>query len=190
MDLDKAIKERHSVRNFKTTKKPDYRKIILAIEAATKAPLAGNNSSIKYILVSDKEKIKQLSEAAEQDFFRNVDFLVVVCSDKKSLDKSFLDRASMYSRQQAGAAIENFLLKITDLGLSSCWIGAFADDLVRKILKIPENIELEAMLPVGYELGKTKPVKKSDLDRVMFFDGWGYERKFMTGRAAAKIDDI
>ena len=180
MDIDKAIKERHCVRNFKTTKKPSYREVIAAIEAATKAPLAGNIYSVKYVLVQDKEKIKALSVAAQQDFIEDVDFVVVVCSDKKELERSYYARGEMYAKQQAGAAVENLFLKLTELGLSTCWIGAFSDDTVKRILRIPDNVDVEALLPIGYELGKGKQQAKPDLDFVLFFDQW--KNKFMKPR--------
>jgi nitroreductase len=184
MDLDKAIKERHSVRSFKKTKQADYKKIIDAMLAALKAPLAGNHPSVKLILVTDKEKIKQLAEASQQGFVDDVDNLVVFCTDKKYLEKSYGERGKMYARQQAGAAIENFLLKLTDSGLASCWVGAFSDEAVRRILKVPDNIDIEAFFPVGYELGKAKQLDKPDLDMCVFFDTFG--NRFMKPR---KIQD-
>ena len=177
MEFDKVIKERHTARNFRTSKRPVYQQIIEAIDAANHAPLAGNAPCLRYILIQDKEKIRKLAEAAVQDFFENVDFAVVICSDKSFLKKSYYERGEMYQRQEAGAAIENFLLKITDLGLSSCWVGAFSDETVKSILKIPESIEVEAILPVGYEAIKEKQKSKPNLDTVLYFDEW--KNKFM-----------
>ncbi|MDP1728950.1 MAG: nitroreductase family protein [archaeon] len=180
MDVDKAIKERHSVRVFKKEKKPNYREVISAIDAARKAPLAGNNYALKYILVQDKEIIKQLAEAAQQNFIADVSYILVVCSDKKELNKLYYERGKMYSHQQAGAAIENLMLKLVDLGLSTCWVGAFSDQIVKRVLQIPENIDVEAILPIGYEMGKAKQRTKPDLDDVLFFDLW--KNKFMKPR--------
>ena len=180
MEVDKAIKERHIVKNFKTIKKPDYRDVIEAIDAANRAPLAGNAACLRYIVVQDKDKIRKLAEASTQDFFQNVDFVVVVCSDKSFLKKSYFERGEMYAHQQAGAAIENFLLRITDLGLASCWVGAFSDETIKNLLNIPEEINIEVLLPVGYEMGKEKQKPKPQLDTVLFFDEW--KNKFMTPR--------
>ncbi|MCK4721500.1 nitroreductase family protein, partial [bacterium] len=52
-------------------------------------------------------------------------YIIVVCSDITQLKRSYGSRAEMYGRQQAGAVIENILLKVTDLKLASCWVGAF-----------------------------------------------------------------
>jgi len=176
MELDKAIKARRSVRRF-SSKKVKWQEIIEAIDSANKAPLAGNIYSLRFILIDDKEKIRKLSKAAQQDFFEHVDYIVAVCSDKTSLVKSYDERGEIYARQQAGAAIENFLLKIVDLGLASCWVGAFVDDEVKQILEIPQasrdSINVEALLPVAYEMpGYKKEKRKPDLDMCLFFNKW------------------
>ncbi|OGJ19056.1 hypothetical protein A3K73_01920 [Candidatus Pacearchaeota archaeon RBG_13_36_9] len=174
MDLDKAIRERHSVRRFKT-KKPDYVKILEAIDAANKAPLAGNIPTIKFLLVSDKEKIQQLAEAAAQDFVATVHYVVVVCSDTANCTRTYEERGELYSTQQAGASIENFLLKITDLKLATCWVGAFSEKMVGRILQIPPDIKVEGIFPIGYEMGATKQRTKPFINSIVYFDFWGNE---------------
>ena len=188
MDLDKAIKERHNVRSFKKTKKIEYQKVIEAIDAASKAPLAGNITAVNFILVQDKEKIRALAVAAQQDFLEQVDYIIVVCSDRKDLERNYYERGKSYAKQQAGAAIENMLLKITDLGLAACWVGAFSDQTVKRILDIPDEIDVEAMIPVGLELGQTKQKPKPNLDRVLYYDKW--KNKFMTRRRMAESTDV
>lgn len=177
MDLDKAIKERHSARRFKS-KKPDWKKIIEAIESGNKAPLAGNIQTVKFILVSDKEKIAELAEAATQDFVATAEYILVVCSDNDQIKRSYDERGEKYSRQQAGAIIENFLLKITELGLATCWVGFFSEETVKNSLQIPDEVEVEAMFPIGYEMPpSSKQRKKPDLDDVLYFDVW--KNKYM-----------
>lgn len=173
MDVDKAIKTRHSVRKFKTTKHVNWRDVIKAIDAARLAPLAGNLESIRFVLVTEEEKISELAQASMQPFIADAEYVVVICSDVKRQVRAYEERGKKYSSQQAGAAIENFLLKITDLGLASCWIGAFDDDKVKKILGIKDEAEVEAMFPVAYELGKGSQQYKPDLDRLLFFNKWG-----------------
>ena len=73
MDLAKAMKTRKSVRNF-SGKKPDWRKILQAMEYVPFAPMAGNQFSVKFVLVSDKKKIIKIAEACQQDFVGNVDY--------------------------------------------------------------------------------------------------------------------
>jgi len=182
MEFDKVLNNRHSARKFKETKKPDYRKVMEAINAASKIPLAGNLPCLKYILVSDKKLISELAEACQQDFISKVHYIVVVCTDRKFLEKSYYERAEIYAKHEAGAAIENFLLKITDMELASCWIGAFSNETVKRILKIPDNIQVEALLPVGYEIEKTEKKSKLTLESTMYYDGWGITKTNMTSK--------
>ncbi|MFH1500585.1 MAG: nitroreductase family protein [archaeon] len=180
MDLDSTIKERHSVRRFMSTKKPNWQDILEAIEAARKAPLAGNIPSLKFIIVNEPERIAKLAEASQQDFIADCAYIVVVCSKGDQCERSYGERAKRYCKQQAGAAIENFLLKITDLGLATCWVGAFADHMIKHALQIPEEVEVEAIFPIGYE---KKPVgqqrKKLDLQSCLYFNVW--KNKYMAG---------
>jgi len=180
MDLNRVIKERHCVRRF-SGKKVDWRKVIEALDAARVAPLAGNISCVKFIIVQDKDKIKKLAEASQQDFINNTEIVAVFCSDNSQIKRSYNERSLMYGRQQAGAAMENFFLKITDLGLATCWVGAFVDDQVKEILGIPENVDVEGMFPVGYErIPKEKQRQKTELDNILFFETW--KNKYLGGQ--------
>src|SRR3989304_553788 len=104
MDLDKALKERHSVKKFKS-KKPDWRDIIEAIDAARYAPMAGGNYSLKFILVSDSEKIRNIAEACQQPFVAQAHYVVVACSNPGRTTTAYGKSGESYLRQQAGAAI-------------------------------------------------------------------------------------
>jgi len=172
MEFDKCVSERRSVRKFKT-KIPSLKDVFTAIDAANKAPLAGNIPAVKYVVVDDKDKIKELAEACGQGFVSSVGIVVVACSDKENIVRSFDERGEKYIRQEAGAAIENFLLKLVDLGLSTCWVGAFSDEQVKRILKIPGNIEVEGIFPIGYEMEKGKRKFKPDIKTRVYFNSWG-----------------
>lgn len=172
MQLDKAIQKRHSVRRF-TSKKPDWRDIIECIDSARYAPMAGNIYSLKFILVSDREKIQKLADASQQHFIAQAHYVVIVCSDPKKTLNCYEERAKKYCLQQAGAAIQNFLLKIEECKLATCWIGHFVDSLVKETLQIPEEIEVEALFPIGYEFGKTEKRKKTGMDKILYFEKYG-----------------
>ena len=72
-------------------------------------------------------------------------------------------------------------LKITELGLSTCWIGAFDENPIKRALHIPDKVKVEAILPIGYEMGKSFIKEKISLKRIIRFNDWkiteikGYE---------------
>jgi nitroreductase len=188
MQLNEAIKKRKSVKKF-LDKKPDWRKILRAIDLARFSPAAGNQFVCKFILVSDKGKIKRLAKASMQDFVGHVDYVVAVVSDDSALIKSYEERGERYARQQAGAAIENFLLALTELGLSTCWVGHFSDEEVKEILEVPEKMTVEALFPIGFESKiKTREKAKIDLDNVLYFDKW--KQKTMTPKEVTTLESV
>ena len=175
MEFDKLIKIRKSVRKFKD-KKPDWRDIIECIDSARYIPVAGSNYTLKFILIDDKEKIEKIAEAAQQSFISQVYYLVAVCSTTSRTINSFGKRGEIYLKQQAGASIQNFLLKIEEKGLSTCWVGHFVDEQIKKELKIPGDVNVEAVFPIGYEFKKQKPKTKVELDRILYFKEYGRKK--------------
>lgn len=172
MQVESAIKKRRSVKVYKD-KKPDWRDIIECIDNVRYTPMAGNVISLKFILVSDRDKIQKLADAAQQDFIASAHYVVVFCSDPEYTTSLYEERGKKYLRQQAGAGIQNFLLSLVDKGLASCWVGHFNDKLVKDILKIPANVDIEAMCPIGYETSvrwRKENKKKTILDSMLYFD--------------------
>jgi nitroreductase len=175
MDLDRAIKERQSIRKF-NSKTPDWRKILECIAAAKYAPMAGNNFTLKFILVSDSEKIEKISENCEQPFINQAKYVVVVCSVPARIVNAYGKQGEVFARQQAGAAIENFLLKIEEEKLSTCWVGYFSERLMKEALSIPEDAQIEAVFPIGYTNERGKKRLKPELDSMLFFEKYGNKK--------------
>jgi nitroreductase len=176
MDLDKAIQSRHSVRKF-SNKKPDWRTIIECIDVARFAPMAGGNYTMKFILVDDEKKIKEIAAASQQKHVGEVSYIVIACSDIKRTVNAYGKDGEKFARQQAGAAIQNFLLKIEESGLSTCWVGYFVEDEIKDLLKIPEEVHIEAIFPVGFEFEKKRTKeRKIDLDRILYFNKYGDDK--------------
>ena len=87
------------------------------------------------------------------------------------------ERGRVYSRQQAGAAINTILLKLVDLGLSACWVGAYSDEIIKQLLKIPEHMQIEAIIPVGYSSGKNKKKRKISLTAALNWEQYDIKRR-------------
>ena len=169
MDLDKAITERHSVRKF-NDKKPSWKTIIECMDSVRYAPMAGNNFTLKLILVDDSAKINKIAKACQQPFVAQAQYVVVVCSDSTRPSNAYEKKGEVFTRQQAGAAIQNFLLKIEDAGLNTCWVGYFVEEQIKRELKIPAKIQVEAVFPIGYEDIKPRKRLKIELDRILYFN--------------------
>ncbi len=171
MEFDAIIKKRSSVRSFKSKVAP-WDKVLEAIDAANQGPFAGNHNNLKFLIVENKESINKISELSDQLWINESGILVIVCSEEKELAYKYEERGRTYSRQQAGAAIATFLLKIVDLGLAACWVGAYDDEGIKHFLKIPKEANVEAVIPVGYEKEKTPKKKKKELENTIYWEKW------------------
>jgi len=158
-------------------KKIDFQDIADICDVARFAPMAGNIFTLKILIISDKKKIEEISEIAQQPFLVDASYILVVCSQEGNVVKSFSDRGKRYARQQAGAAIQNMLLKIEELGLASCWIGWFDDNALKRALKIPSDVFAEAIIPIAQGDGKAKKIFKPELKSIVFFEEWGKKDK-------------
>jgi len=191
MQFKNLIQKRRSVRKFVLGGKiPDWRKIIRAVDAARFIPAAGNRYNLHFVLVSDPDIISQIADACQQHFIAEAGYVVVCVSDEQELEGIYGDRGRRYTAQQAGAAIENFLLGLTEEGLATTWIGYFYDDMIKGLLNIPQDLVVEAVFPIGFEAGNasTKEVHKADLENVLYFDAWG--KKEMTPQTRLPRESI
>ena len=175
MDLKSAIKKRRSVRVF-SNKKVDWRKILRAVDYARFAPMAGNYFPLKFILVSDKDTIRELADASGQGFVGNVQYIVVVISMDSRMVDAYGKRGKKYARQQSGAAIENFLLGLLEQGLDTCWVGHFSDAKVKRAIRMGDSKFdkhiIEGLFPIGKASVKSKANIKRELDSFLYFDYW------------------
>lgn len=171
MEFNTIVKKRKSVRAFKK-KKPDWRSVLEAIDLANQGPFAGNNNHLRFLIVEDDKIIDEIAALCEQKWIKQVKLVVLVCSDDTHLEALYGERGRIYGRQQAGAAIQTFLLALTNLGINSCWIGAYSDELVRGKLNIPQHIQIEAIVPLGFEDGNVKKPRKKELERTLYWESW------------------
>jgi len=171
MDFNNVIKKRASVRKF-SSKKPKPEQITELIETANLAPIPGNLYILMYIVVENPETISKIADACQQEFIKQAPYIIVVCSNPKQIKTMYDKRADKYVKHHVGAAVENILLKTVDMGMASCWVGAFSELTLKNLLKIPDGINLEVILPVGYEFTKarTKQRPKFSLVNRLFFE--------------------
>lgn len=176
MEFNTVIQRRKSTRQFKN-KTISWKEVLEAIDAAIQGPFAANHNHLKFLIIEDKQKIKKIAEHCEQDWIETAPTVILVCSDDTHLENIFSDRGRIYSRQQSGAAIQTVCLKLTDLGISSCWVGAYQDSIIREILGVPGHIQIEAIIPAGYSADSEKKKEKRALDTVLFWEKWGMDRR-------------
>ncbi|MEM3586336.1 MAG: nitroreductase family protein, partial [Candidatus Jordarchaeaceae archaeon] len=70
------------------------------------------------------------------------------------------------------AATQNILLAATAMGLAGCWVGAFNDEAVSQVLKLPDYIRPVVILPIGVPAESPKMPPRIPLDELIHYDKW------------------
>ena len=162
--LDKNIRERRSVRNF-TKQYIESDLIKQIVIAGISAPSGKNGQPWRFIIIhKNKELLSQLSALTVYNrYVSKADCLIAV----------YLDKSQSYDYikdvQAIGACIENMLLQATALGIGSCWIGEILNKAaeVNSLLGANNNLELMAVVALGYMDDKTPQPKKKGLDECL-----------------------
>ncbi len=160
----KRIQERRSIRRYSNEPLPDA-DIEEILMAGFSAPSAGNRQPWRVILVKRQEMKEQLAAAAGgQTFLAQAPIVLVVCAVPQESAERYGERGrELYAIQDTAALVENLLLAAHLLGYSTCWIGAFNEELVVSALSIPMAMRPVAIIPVGRAMGKIplKPVRRA-----------------------------
>lgn len=173
MDVYEAITGRRSVRRFK--KKPVPAEHVLAIlNAARWAPSAGNLQPWVFVVVTDAEKKKRLAEAAGfQMWIAGAPVVIVAGANLLITKRVYGSRGeTLYCIQDVAAAIQNMLLAAYSLGLATCWVGAFYEEAVAKIVGFPNHIRPMAIIPLGYGAETPAAPRRRRLEEIAFLENY------------------
>ena len=171
MNVLEAIKDRRSVRTF-TDKKVSEEDIRRLLEAARWAPSAGNTQPFEMVLVKASETKQKLSEVAlNQTLIQKASIVIAVCADVIRSSRGYGMRGEqLYNIQDTAAATENILLAAQELGLTTCWIGAFHEKKVAKIINAAKSVKPLAIIPVGYPAVRPIVPQKRAFNEIVHYE--------------------
>ncbi len=169
MDFYEAVRNRLSVRAYRPDPVPeDVLKRIL--EAGRLAPSAKNYQPWKFIVVKDEQVRAALVPACRgQAFVGAAPVTICACA---LVEQAWKGMGGYWSAEAVDVtiALEHMILAAAAEGLGTCWIGAFIEAEVRKVLAIPENAKPIALTPLGYPARPGTPRPRRPLDEIVCYD--------------------
>ena len=174
MDALDAIKLRRSIRKYKPIP-VEWEKVSLILEAGKSAPTAGNLQNFKFIAVTKKDVIKQVSEACINQLWMSTApvMIVVVAEPSKAVEFYGVRGERLYTVQNCATAAENMLIAATSLGLGSCWVGAFDENRLKEALDIPKTARPQCVITLGYAAEVVPEPMHYPLVNQVFLDSYG-----------------
>jgi nitroreductase len=172
MDFEKLIKERYSVRNFKTEHLPDE-VINKILEAGHLAPTGCNYQPQRILVLNTDEAISKLRDCTKCHF--GAPTAMLICHNKEESWVRKYDGA-LSSPVDGAIVTTHMMLAAHNEGVGCCWVMHFDPAAMRESFNIPENIEPLALLVMGYPAEDAKPIemhfKTRPLDEVVFYDSF------------------
>lgn len=147
MEFMELVQARHSVRRYRGEQvAPEL--VARILEAVRTAPSAGNFQAYEIYLVSGAERMKALAAATfNHDWIAQAPMALVVCTNNPRCE---YDGKDHWALQDASIAATLAHLAAADLGLASCWVGAFLPPKVAEVIGAAEGHVPMAVLTVGY----------------------------------------
>jgi nitroreductase len=159
-------KKRRSIRAY-TDKPVEEAKLRQVLEAAILAPTACNIQPF-CLVVSRGEDVAKLAAAYKNKWFLSAPVVITVCCDRSKSWKR--GDGKDYGDVDAAIVMDHLILAATELGLGTCWIGAFNRGEAIKALGLPGHMDPVLMTPLGYAAEAPEARARKKLDEVVC---WG-----------------
>lgn len=168
MDFETVIRERFSVRKFKSDKiqKEQLDKIL---EAWRIAPTAKNIQPQKIYIVQSEEWLQKIDSISPCRYGATT--VLLVCADKEA---SF-HRTDWYSTYDMDASIvaTHMMLEATNVWVDSIRVEMFDPNLAKEMFNLPENLEPVCLMPLWYKEDDRKPAhlhfEKKDISDLVLY---------------------
>jgi nitroreductase len=177
MEFEELVRKRGMVRAFRPDPVPDEL-IQKLLGNAVRAPSAGNLQPWEFIVVRDDESKRRLAKAAlSQMFLAEAPVVIVTCRDVERNAWSYGDRGRhFYSLSDVSCATMMILLTAGNEGLGACWVGAYRDEEVSRILGLPERVRPVALVSVGWPAEESTATERIPLAEVVHYERFGQRR--------------
>jgi len=174
LELESLLKRRAMIRAFRQDPVEDER-IWRILMNAWRAPSAGHLEPQDFVIVKDTSVKQRLVEAAlQQSFIEEAPVVIVVCADTRRNVGRYGERGrNFYSVIDASFASFIILLSAVELGLGACFVGAFEDEKVSKVLELPKEVRPVGIIPIGRPAEKPRRLRRIPLERRVHLNTYG-----------------
>ncbi len=169
MDFADLIQYRYSVRSY-LSKAVEEDKLHLVLEAARLAPTAANVQAFRLIVARTEGRETELKRIYPADWFVAAPLIICICGIPAKNWKR--NDGKNYSDVDVAIVMDHLILQATDLGLGTCWIGAFDAAATREVFDLPDEAAPIALTPLGYAADKPRSKNRKPLEKLLSYERW------------------
>ena len=171
MQVLDVIRARRSVRRYKQDPIPEE-VFSRVMEAARLAPSGKNLQPWKFIIVKDQGLKDRLAEASRRQLFiAKAPVIIVACGYP---DRSYQHQGNYMTSWSIDVtcALDHLMLQAQEDGLGTCWIGAFEEKDVKRLLNVPEDVRVLALTPLGCPDEQPRDRGRKSLEEIISYDSY------------------
>lgn len=116
------------------------------------APSGGNKQPWHFIVVDDREAIKEISRLKTEShkWIENASLIIVGTTDPLNAGVyNYGGKKKNLCEIDLAISMAFMDLAAVSLGLGTCWVACYEDRKIKKLLDIPLNLRLVVMLVIG-----------------------------------------
>ena len=170
MDFPDIVAKRFSVRKY-LDKPVEKEKLTAVLEAGRLAPSACNFQPWHFLVITEPERRQAMAEVYHQSWFIDAPVIIGVLLDSEKAWKR--SDGLSYGAVDAAIAMDHMILQATELGLGTCWIGAFNAQKATEVLSLPVTIEPLLFTPLGYPAADAPEKRRKPLDDIVHWEVFG-----------------
>ena len=170
MSVYDTIKSRASIRRYRARAIPEE-ELKTILDSARLAQSAGNRQPWEFVVVRDRGTLKALVRMAGFQVFVGKVAAVIVCIANPNACGGVGTLSSFLV--DSAIATENMALTAWELGIGSCWIGAYSEIEVRKLLGVPNRLRIVSLMTLGYPDEEPGSKKRKSLDEIVHYERYG-----------------
>jgi nitroreductase len=192
VDVFEAMRTTRAMRRLDASLPVSDEDIWTIVEYATKAATGGNSQPVRWIVVRDAEKRRQLGEIY-RECWAEVGAMYRQRTPAEDTQTNRILTSADHLGEHMGEApviiipaskggdagsvypgVQNLFLAARALGLGTTLttVHRLKEADVRSVLGIPDDVQTWAMIPVGYPTGRWGEARRRPVEEITYWDGW------------------
>lgn len=168
MSFIKLIEDRYSVRGY-INQPVEEEKLKQILEAARIAPTAANRQAFKVVVIPTSKYEEQLKRLYDRKWFIEAPIILGIYAMPA---QNWVRKDGVnYGYVDAAIVTDHIILTATQLGLGTCWVGAFDTKVAKEFVPSEEGLEAVAFTPIGYansDIARRNKVRENLEDLVIY----------------------
>jgi len=165
LDTIETIMKRRSIRSYRPDEIPDE-DLRTILEAGRQAPSAGNRQPWHFVVVKDPDLKQEVADACHDQTWMAEAHLIIAAVGLPAASETWF-------AVDTAIALQTIILAAHSLGYGTCWIGSFDEEKVQELLRLPPDLKVLCLTPVGVPAVQPDARARKELSEVFSLDEYG-----------------